>query len=182
MKVISKLKKSLAEQCCMRITTAAPEGEQHYNGVVMLIRDSFVVLREERDFEFQGLVVLPRKVITGYRDGKPEKCLNQILRHNKQLARLKSPRWLGPCETLPALLRALMKKYIWPSVEIDLEHDAQFYIGPLREVREDGFLIQHYTAEGKWEKVYAIDYDWLRKIEFGDRYSKHFNAFMRQDC
>ena len=41
------------------------------------------------------------------------------------------------------------------------------------------FRIMCYDAYGDWEKDYLIDYVELFRVTWGDRYSRHFNAYMR---
>ena len=65
----------------MRFKTRHPDGD-NYDGVVIHIAPNFIVVREVVDFEFDGVQVLPKKVIRGFRDGKFEECGNAIMRQN----------------------------------------------------------------------------------------------------
>ena len=71
-------RKSVEERWSMRFRTRHPEGD-NYDGVIVHIGQHFIVVREEIDFEFDGIVVLPKKVIRGVRDGEFERCANKIL-------------------------------------------------------------------------------------------------------
>ena len=57
-----KYSKSMREQWSLRFKTKHPDGD-NYDGVVTHVKPGFIVLREERDFEFDGLIVLPKRFI-----------------------------------------------------------------------------------------------------------------------
>ena len=78
MSLAQKYSKSLAEQWLMRFKTKHPDGD-NYDGVITHIKPAFVVLREEKDFELDGIIILPKRVIKGVRDGRYDRCCNQIL-------------------------------------------------------------------------------------------------------
>src|SRR5258705_4383198 len=94
-----KYKKSFHEQWCLRFKTRHPDGD-NFDGVVTHIKKGFIVLNQEEAFEFDGVVILPKRVITGSRDDKHEQCGNRILRENGAIKKCRSPRWLDSCETL----------------------------------------------------------------------------------
>jgi hypothetical protein len=163
----------------MRFKTRHPDGD-NYDGVIVHVGRAFVVLREEVDFEFDGLVLLPKKLIRGFRDAKYETCANQILKQNGQLRRLKTPSWVTGCDTIPDFLRAVMQRKIWPGIEMLFEDGSTaYYLGPVTGVSKDGFRTDCYDAAGHWEGGYSLGYDEILKIEFGSRYCRHFNRYMR---
>src|SRR5688572_20951196 len=100
MSVKRKYEKSLAETWCMRFKTKHPDGD-NYDGIITHIKPSFIVMREEENFQLDGVIILPKRSIKGFRDGKFEQCCNEILRHNGALKKLPSVRWLNSCETIP---------------------------------------------------------------------------------
>lgn len=183
MSLAKKYKKSKDKKWSLRFKTHHPEGDR-YDGVVTHIQKRFIVLREHMEFAFNGIVVLRKKVIKGYRDGKYERCANKIFRSSGNIKQAKSPRWLDNCESLKQVLEKLQKKDIWPSIEIiynrDGKTDTSFFLGKITRVGKKAFWIYHYDAAGKWEKEYKIRYDAIFKIEFNDSYSQHFNAYMRE--
>jgi len=174
-----KYEKSLAEKWCMRFKTAHPDGD-NYDGIITHIKRDFIVLREEDDFEVDGLIGLPKRFVKGVRDGKYDRCVNEILRENTELKKLRPARWLNSCETFPRVFAGLKRRDIWPGVEtVDGEKKAAFYLGPITEVTDDGFSIAGYDAAGKWEGIYDLSYSEVFRVEFDSRYCKHFNAYMR---
>lgn len=176
----AKYRKSLSEQWCLRFKTNHPEGEA-YDGIVTHIKRRFVVLREERDFELDGVVILPKNVICGSRDNKYDRCCNAILRHQGALSKLSAPKWLDECNTLADVLRDLQQRDIWPAVEVfqNRRRATGFYLGPITQVEASMFCINCYDAAGKWEHVYGLDVDQIFRIEFDTRYCNSFNEFMR---
>lgn len=172
--------KSLAEKWSVRFRTKHPDGD-HYDGVVTHIKPTFVVLREMIDFEFGGVIILPRRAVKSVRDGKFESCRNRILHHNGAIRKMRVPRWLDACETIPQVLSALMRRDIWPSIETVFDQGTRsaFYVGPITEVTVDECLINCYDAAGKWESIYHLGYDEIFKIEFDGKYEKHFTAYMK---
>ncbi|MCP3918722.1 MAG: hypothetical protein GY711_24515 [bacterium] len=182
MSLAEKIDKSLEKKWCTRFQTSHPDGDA-YDGVVTVNHRNLIVLRNLQHFEFDGVVILPKRVIRGYRDSRFERCLNRVLRHNQAIREARTPDWLESCDDLESLLNALGDRDIWPIVEMLYEEEGEIgsalYIGPIDFVDEDGFGLQCYDAAGKWETVYELDFEDVFKIEFGDSYSKHFNNYMR---
>ncbi|MBK8465596.1 MAG: hypothetical protein IPL32_07165 [Chloracidobacterium sp.] len=175
-----KYKKSLDEKWCMRFKTLHPDGDA-YDGIVLHLSNELIALGEMRDFEFDGINVFPRNAIKGYRDNKFDRCCNQILFGNGQLKRLRVAKWLNACETFNQLALVLMKRDIWPAVEVVFKDgDRALYVGPIVEVKNKHFSINCYDAAGKWEKVYRLKFNEVFRFEFGSKYTNHFNNYMRQ--
>ncbi len=182
MSLSQKYKESKEQTWSMRFKTHHPDGNR-FDGVVTHIQKNFIVLKEQTDFVFNGVVVLAKKVIKGYRDGKYETCANDILRHTGAIKHAKSPRWLDTCTTLKEVLETLQKKDIWPYIEIVYELDGKtetdVFVGKVTRVEKDAFWIYDYDAAGNWLREWEIRYDEIFKIQFDDLYTKHFNAYMR---
>ncbi len=176
----SKYKKSLTEQWALRFKTIHPDGD-NYDGLVTHIKSDFIVIRAERDFEFDGVIILPKRVIKGYRDNRYDECCNKILRQNGQIGKLKTPHWLNNCDSIFDVLTAMQKRNIWPAVEMlrDEGKDSAFYIGPLEGVYEDSFYLHCYDAAGKWEKPYYLTIANIFRIELDSKYCRHFNRYMK---
>ncbi len=180
MSFAQKFQKSLTEKWCLRIKTRHPQSN-NYDGVVMLIKPTFILLYEQYDFEFDGLIILPKKIIKGCRDNKYDKCFNEILRQNGAIKKLRIPAWLTTCQTIPQILTELMTRGIWPGIEhLATDHtETAFYIGSIKDTTKDGIYIYCYDAAGKWEKEYYLNYQNIFKIEINSKYCKYFNHYMR---
>ena len=170
MSLSEKYKKSLRKRWSMRFKTNHPDGDT-YDGVVLLNRRNFILMREEGSFEFNGLILLPKRSICGYRDGDHEKRCNEILRRNRQIRQntgLLSP-WLKRCETIRDVVSGLCRNKIWPAVEVveDEKEDYTFYIGPIVEPEKHDFGMWCYDAQGRWQDCYTIAYDEIFRLEFG---------------
>ncbi len=180
MKLSNVYKKSLRKKWLVRFETKHPDGDS-YDGIVLKEAKNFIVLAPECDFEFDGICILPKKFIKGYRDGKFEKCCNEIIRVNGQIKKIKLPSWLKQCSGLEDVFRGIKRNNIWPLVEIlfNKNKESDFYIGSIIGGNDKEFGIRGYTATGKWEKVFVLDYSEVLRIGFYDHYSKHFNGFMK---
>jgi hypothetical protein len=180
MNLEKKFKKSLDEKWYLRFKTTHPEKDA-YDGIVTHIKKDFIAIREEADFEFDGIEIFPKSSIKEIRDGKYDKCGNEIIRFNGTIKKLRPPRWLDPCETLPAVIAYMKEKDIWPGIEIlfNKEKDSAFYIGPITKYGKKNFTIRCYDAAGKWEKQYELEYAEIFRIVIDNKYCKNFNAFMR---
>ena len=176
------LNKSLSQKWLIRIRTSHPEREC-YDGVVICIHKKYIIIQPENNFQFDGIIVIPKKWISGCRDSKYEECQNKIIRQNSAINKIKAPKWLIEPTNLLSILSVLMKKDIWPGIELvfskNEETDSAFYIGPIKSVSETDFSLLCYDAAGKWEKEYKISINEIFKIEFGDKYSFYFNKYMR---
>ena len=170
-----KYQKSLDEQWCMRFNTRHPDGD-NYVGVVTHIKPKFIALAELRDFEFDGVEILPKKFIKGYRDSKYQKCANELIRENGEVSKLQPLEWLDECETIRDVITQLYEQGIWPGVE--RLYDKGFYIGPITEVAKTYFALYCYDAAGYWESNYKLKYRDICRVNFGDRYGRNFNAYM----
>lgn len=180
MSLAKKYQKSLTEKWCLRFKTSNPDGD-NYDGVVMLNQRTFIVIQEMRGFEFDGVVLLPKKMIKGYRDAKFESCTNEIVRQNGAIKKLRIPAWLSSCETIPQVLIELMDRGIWPGIE-QLKNEntlTAYYLGPITGTGDTGFWLTCYDAAGKWEKEYFLKYQNIFKIEINSKYCKHFNKYMK---
>jgi hypothetical protein len=175
-----KYKKSLTQQWSIRFETLHPDTD-NYDGVITHNKPDFIVLREQEDFEFDGIVILSKQFIKSIRDGKYEKCCNEILRYNGAIKRLRVPKWMSNCETMQKIFNMAKRRNIWLGVEIVFKEgtESAFYIGPIASADEKHFSIKCYDATGKWEKEYQLDYAEVFKIEFASKYCNNFNAFMK---
>jgi hypothetical protein len=182
MGLAKKYKKSKDEKWFLRFKTYHPEGDS-FDGVVTNIKKKHIVLALKVDFAFYGTVVLAKKVIKGYRDGKFEKCANKILHYNGNIEKFKSPLWLEDCDTFKQIIKKLKQEDIWPVVEIIFKWKGKtetlFYLGKITQIKKNKFYIFHYDATGEWEKEYEIYYTDIFKIEFGGLYESNFNDYMR---
>ncbi len=182
MSLIAAYKKSFNNKRLIRFRTKHPEGDSFgFYGIVLEEKDSYIILAQERDFEFDGLVLLPKKVIKGYRDSKFEDCSNKIIRHNKAINKLNLPKWLTQCHEIQDVLKEIKDRDIWPIIEIIFDHgkESALYIGPISDVNNNIFNICGYDAAGKWGKICKLNVDEIFKIEINSLYAKHFNHFMR---
>lgn len=180
MSLATKYRKSIEQRWVIRLKTIHPAGSA-FEGVVLHNGRNFVVLAEMDQLEFNGLVVLPKRVISGCRDGVFERVSNQIVRDNGALKRLKLPAWLGACNTLREVLGAVQRKGIWPAVEI-LYHEDKYsalYLGPLTRISGTRLWQHCYDAAGEWEKEYAYTEYEVFRIELQSRYCRHFNRYMK---
>lgn len=180
MKVSEKYSKSLENKWVTRFKTIHPDGD-NCDGVVLAVKRSFLVIKEATDFEFDGTIILPKRVVRGYRDSEFEQCYNDVIRSNGQIKNIAIPDWLHKCSSVPEVLDQLKSHDMWPGVEtlFDEGKGSAFYLGPILETREHSFSINCYDAAGRWEKVYDLKYDEIFRIEFDSKYCNHFNNYMK---
>lgn len=180
MNLAQKYRKSLDERWCLRLKTVLPDGD-NYDGIVTHNKRQFVVLRNVRDFRFDGVILLPKRIIKSYRDNKYEKCCNAIIRENENINKMKVPPWMDSCDSIADVLAQFQRRDIWPIIEtlVDDGADTSFYLGPITDVNEKTFHLKCYDAAGKWEGIYELSYHDVCRIEFDSAYCNDFNAYMR---
>jgi hypothetical protein len=182
MSLSKKYLKSKGLKWLLKFKTAHPDGN-NYDGVVTHIRRNFIVMREELDFDFNGVVVLAKRGLSGCRDGKFEECNNRILRQNGNIKKAKSPRWLNNCSSMVDVLKQLHKRDIWPMIDLlyqlDGKTEAENFLGQITRVEDDLVWIRDYDAAGCWGEEWDLDIGDVFRIEFDDAYSSQFNAYMR---
>lgn len=174
-----KYRKSLAKQWAMRFKTRLPD-DDYYDGIVTHIKSKFIVLQEEIGFEFDGVEILPKKFIRGFRDGKYEKCSNKLIRESGEITKLQPLQWLDKCESIRAVIGQLYEQGIWPGIEwlCNNGKKSSFYLGPITAVKKKCFALHHYDGAGYWVKNYRFEYQDIGRIVIEDRYSRNFNAYM----
>jgi len=181
MKVDRVIKKSLKKRLPVRLITR-PEGEA-YDGIVLKDGRDYVAMACVPDLKFDGLVILPKKYIRGFREGKFEKTLNEIIRSNGEIKKMKGPAWLLKCGEMKDVLRQLFERKIWPIVHVvfDKEKHSEMYIGPIMggDEKQKAFTIRHYSATAKWKYKQFIYFRQVQMVQWGDNYSKIFNKFMQ---
>ncbi len=175
-----KFQKSLNERWLLRFSTIHPDGGNYY-GIVVAIRSEFIVVCDDSEFEFNGFQIFPKQSITEVRDGRVEACINRIIRSNQALETVTTPQWISECEGIVDVLHSIHRQDIWPIVESLYENKQKtaFYIGPITKVGDHSLWLRCYDGDGKWEKRYELDYSDIFRIEFGSRYERHFNAYMK---
>ena len=103
-----KYHKSLAKNWCLHLKTRHPD-DDNYHGIVIHIKPKFIALAKISDFEFDGVEILLKKFVKGYRDGKYEKCTNELIVKSGELTKLQSLQWLDKCESIHFSYRADVK-------------------------------------------------------------------------
>ena len=162
----------------VKINTKHPEGDA-YGGIVLDYNRNYVVFRIIDDFEPDGIIVLPKKWIKNIRNGKLEKCYNDVIRVCNTLKKVKETGWLLGMKTMEEIVNHLKSQGTWPSVEVVHDNGSSLYLGEITEVSKNSFSMNCYDAEGKWEKIYQLTYDMVFKIEVDSKYVRHFNNYMR---
>ncbi len=172
--------KSLKKKWVIRLKTRHPDGD-HYDGVVLKETQTFVVLAQMDELEFDGVTILAKRFIKGFRDNRFESCYNKIIRFNGAINKLKIPGWVDRCESLKEVIKECQKRQVWPGIEALSANgkDSAFYVGPVVEMHDESFKIFCYDADATWEKDYSISYKQIFKVCFHDRYTTHFNKFMK---
>ncbi len=172
------LKKSLDGKWCIRISTKHPDGEA-YDGVVLHLTKSIIVVHEFRDFVANGILVFPRKSVASIRDGDLELCENKILRRSGEIKSARRIAWLRNIDTIKDLLSGLSQRKIWPAVEELKDGESALFVGPISEIKSRSFTIHCYDAAGNWTDAQGVDYRDVFRVEFNSKYLNYFNDYMR---
>jgi len=151
---------------------------REFEGTLVHVTDTFVAVREDDDFEWDGIQVVAREHLGKIEVGPTEKFRRQILEQNGQLAKLKAPAWLFACDTFQDVMQQLHRRKMWIDVTIVHRRTRYFGLGPIMEVEEAGATIRNIYSEGTWDKQdWPVDFKYLRRLNFGDRYTRHFSRF-----
>lgn len=173
--------KSLEQRWAVQFRTRPPE-EERLKGIVLRNCRTFLLLAEYKDFEYNGISLLPKRYIARCRDGAFEHCGNEIIRQNGQHKKARLPQWLQKCDSLPAFFYFAKKHGFWPSVEARASGKSPeaFFIGSIEAVWEKSVDIRCYDAAGEWEDTYIIAYDNIYKISVDSIYGRHFNRYRKK--
>jgi len=171
------LEKSKNNMWLIRLKTKHPDSDE-FDGIVLHYNNTNLVFCLYDNFEFESIMILPRKWISGYRDSEFEICTNEIIRFNKQIENIPGLGWLKEVNSIRDILIKIKEQNIWPIIEAIHDDDSALYIGPITNVKSNSVEIDCYDATGEWEDLYDVRFSEIFKIEIFDKYSKHFNAFM----
>lgn len=155
------------------------ESEENYEGIVIGATNQIVVLACAKDFEFDGYQLLLRSRVKGYRNSNFEKCYTRILSYNKQLDKIRPPKWVYNIDDIDSAIKGLKRYGIWPAIETIYNSKSAFYIGPITSISEDKFTLHCYDAAGKWENEYKLAFNEVIRIEWQSKYCMHFNNYMK---
>ncbi len=178
-----KFKALKAAKDVVLIKTTHPDGTD-FKGIILDDKKLFIVIREIKSFEADGIIVLPKKWITTIRNGKYEKCATEIFNANRQPGALddagaEAIHWYADLTGLEEIIAYLKTEDIWPGIEVIYNDEASLYMGPVTDASENSFKLYCFDAAGKWEKEYELDYDEIFKIEIDSKYVSRFNAYMK---
>lgn len=173
-----ELNSSKRKKLMIRIKTRHPDGDC-FDSVVLENQKDFVVLQDFHDFESGGIVFVPKKWISGFRNGEFEKNFNKILRFIGDRKYIHPNEKFKKFKSFKEIFEYLKAKDVWPIIEIVFKRSAVLYIGPITEVNDNSFKIYCYDANGKWEKNYKLNFRELFRMEIDSKYAKYFNKYMR---
>lgn len=164
----------------MRWKTRHPDGDT-YDGVVVSLQRSFIIVQEELSFQFDGFQLLPKRSLKGYRDGLFEQTDNKVLKFHKETRAAGCPDWLKNCKSLSQVFDALRRRGIWPGIEtlVADEDDFEFFLGQITESTATEVRVLCYKATGEWEREFTIPYDQIFRVEILSTYCERFNEYMR---
>lgn len=178
-----KLKQDLAaladSHWAIQVRTKHPDGTT-IDGVVLDDKKTYIVLQEISSFEPDGVIVLPKKWIKSIRNGKIEKCMNEVLQQQPAIDYGAVGASYRAFDKIEELIMHLHVADIWPAIEVLFNGQASLYMGPVTAVGKRSFTLACFDAAGEWEKEYELEYREIFKIEIDSKYVAHLNAYMRR--
>jgi len=150
-----------------------------FSGILLQNERLFITVQQIASFEFDGIVVIPKKWVKSVRNGKYERCLNAILREVVYVKGLSVGEPFKGLNSIREIVTRLRKENIWPAIEVLYKQEASLYVGPITDISTRTFRVNCYDATGAWEREYELDYKDIFKIEIDTKYVRHFNSFMK---
>ena len=163
----------------IQIRTIHPDGDA-YEGIVLHFGRSLVVMHEVRDLFFDGILVFPKRAIKRARNGKFEKCANDIIRHSGQISALSGAKWIKSLGSIQDAVNALRSRGVWPAIETVRDGESALYLGPITSVGSHDFDMLCYGSDGEWEGEYRLPFGEVFKMEFNSMYTNAFNSYMKE--
>jgi len=163
----------------VRLITNHPDGDV-YDGYVLACNREMVLLQNEDDFVFDGIIAFPLRSIKRIRTGALEKVRNEICVQFGLRKKINKSLWLLKVNNLQQIIDECGRRNIWPTIEAKTKGATGLYIGPITRANQSEFGIYVYDALGKWEGGYRLPYKEVLKIELFDSYSSNFNRYMRK--
>ncbi len=147
-------------------------------GFVLSVSEKFLLLQLTHDFILDGYAIISIHDFDSYRYSAFEKTSRKIFQQEGLIDKvgfdkeLKLDDWAG--------ILTMLKQYDYHVIiESDRKKEMAFHIGEVKKVTAKTVYLQHYSANGKWDKkATAIKLKDIRIVHFGDNYSTCFKRYM----
>jgi hypothetical protein len=174
-----RIAEHIRRRMTLRATLRTPAGTNVY-GFPMAVSNDVLLMREIYDYQFWGMVAIPRNNIASYRSGRYERFAETLLKAEGVTAKVGLLKWKTPM-TLKPIFEFLCRLHIGTSVTT--EHQAanaasgeeRFYLGRILSVDDTGLFIRAANALGKWDrKSTRIDFAQVTQVGFDEPYIRLF--------
>jgi len=174
-----RIAEHIRQRMTLRATLRTPAGTNVF-GFPMAVSDDVLLMREICDYQFWGVVAIPRNNIANYRSGRYERFAESILKTEKVASKIGLLKWKTPI-TLKSTFEFLCRFHIDTSVTTGYQAanvepgEKRFYLGRITSIDDHGLLIRSVDALGKWDrKPTRITFAQVTQVGFDDPYIRTF--------
>ena len=183
--ILTKIKKHCSNNLYSRISRAGNKKSKFSEisrGYILDYSRDFLLFREEEDFLFTGLNIIPIKYVKSIRYNANDKYLDFINKSEYDIKEFQLNNSieidLTSWESIFDSLKSA-KKVVISECE-KLKHDY-FAIGDITKFNKNSVFINHFDAQGNRDKdLVKHKYNWITKITFDDNYSRVFSKYIKE--
>lgn len=165
-----------------RIGKANSKFSEVSRGYILDYSNDFLLFREEEDFLFTGLNIIPIKYVKAIRYNANDKYCDHINKSEYDITEFQLDDSIKiDLTSWESIFESLMnsKKIVISECE-KLKH-GYFAIGDIKKFNKKFVFINHFDAEGNRDKeLVKHKYNWITKITFDDNYSKVFSKYIKE--
>ena len=155
--------------------------EDEIYGVILRQSEKFILIRDIKDWHYDGYMIFPKKYISKIKYTKVEKFREKVM--NESISKINNIQWLN-LNTYDTLFSALMKNYNEICIEGASEEVNQFMIGKIAGYSKKSLAINKLDIYAKLSsKKIEIPIKEITCIYFKDEYSSKlfaYNTFSRK--
>lgn len=181
-KILRQIKDHFEKQKYTRITRGIKNDfEEILRGYILKYSEDFILIKEEGDFKFQGLHIIPIKTIKAIRYNSSDKYCDFINKseHPESAFTLQTDLDIDLTSWDSIFNDLKMKNETIISECEKFKHDY-FCIGHIKETKDKSVKIEYFDAEGYIDpELVNHKYKWITKVTYNDNYSKVFSKYIR---
>lgn len=163
------LTKSLKKKRPVKLLTNHPDG-QSFEGIVIYLTKSLIVIREIKDLEIDGVVAFPRQAISNVIDCPVESQKKELMKRDSNERAEKMTKWLKKVKNIKDLIGYPYKSGEWVAVETVRDDDSTVFVGSIQDFSGKTFCVSPSLVTDKRKKGRKVRYSDLFRIEIYSSY------------
>ena len=169
--------KAFMKKKFISIHTEQPDNDS-YDGIIVALTQSYIIIAQELDYEFDGYVLIPRCNICGYRQSDVEQFSYNLMKSSGDITQLEIPNWMQQSKTNENAFSAIMSHNPWMRISWVCPNcdDIHVDVGKLIAYDDESISMDLYHKNGSYQgemgwamnKIYALEFDAKFLVKFAN--------------